>query len=81
MEKILGDFVVVGRADDGDRNNCARILFSKERTKWLQEHRFEPGRDVGDVGLHMQIAEQVDIATAEVKGSVKFDRGSWDLEG
>ena len=76
MEKILGDFVSVGRAGDGDWNYCAGIVLFEERYERLHEQRLEAGGDVGDVGLHVKVAKQVDGAIAEVEGAAQVDDGS-----
>ena len=81
MEKILGDLVSVGRAGDGDWDYCAGIALFEEGDERLHEHRLEAGGDVGDVGLHMKVSEQVDSAIVEVEGAVQVHGGSGHLAG
>ena len=81
MEKILGDFVSVGGAGDGDWNNCTGIILFEEGDERLHEQRLEAGGDVGDVRLHMKVAEQVYSAIVEVEGAVQLDGGSGHLAG
>jgi len=57
------------------------MVFSEDGNEWFQKHGFEARCDMGDIRLHMQIAEHVDIPAAQIEGAGQVDRGSWNLEG
>src|SRR6202021_2035750 len=80
MKNVLGDFVLVGRAGDSDRNLRTRVVLFEKRDKRLQQHRFNPGSGMGYVRLHSNIAEHMDLAIVKVEGSVDVHVRSRHLE-
>lgn len=70
MEDVLLNFVLMGSAGDRDGDKGGSSTFLEEWRKRLQQERFKAGSEMGDVGLHAEISQQVRVLVAEVEGAV-----------
>src|ERR1019366_5620148 len=59
VRQVLCDLVVARGAGDRDRDHCASVFLLEKNSKRLEQHRLEPRRHMGDIGLHFEIADQV----------------------
>ena len=80
MKEILSDLVSTRTARDGDRNDRTGFALLEERNQRLHKRRLKPGCGVGNVGLHAQIAGQIDRRIAQVKGTAEIDSDSRHLK-